>query len=169
MTREYIVCIFIHTLIFLYFNQLSEKSLTASILWDRFGLGVSVICAIHCLAFPVFVAILPLASAAPFLDEWLHPLFILLIAPTVYFASKRSHFDKKITRLLVYGFNLILFGWLIGHFWLGFWVESGATFAGSILLIIGHWKNYQHHRTCSVSSHKHHPIEEEMAKKEARK
>lgn len=138
-----------------------DKSLTASLLWDRFGMSVSLICAIHCLFFPVLVAILPLVSSIPLLHNWLHPIFVLLIAPTVYFASRRSHFDSLITRLLIYGFGFILFGWLIGHYWLGFWVETGATLTGSILLITGHWKNYKHHQTCSVSSHKHHPIAEE--------
>jgi hypothetical protein len=141
---------------------LAEKSITASILWDRFGLGLSAICAIHCLFFPVLVALLPLLSVSPFLAEWLHPLFIVLIAPTVYFASKRSHFDRKITRLLGSGFLLVLAGWLIGHFWLGFWVETGSTLAGSLLLIRGHWLNYRHHQTCTVKSHHHHPIAEEI-------
>jgi hypothetical protein len=104
------------------------------------------------------VAVLPLLSSIPLLHDWLHPVFVLLIAPTVYFASKRSHFDPKITKLLIYGFNFILFGWLLGHFWLGFWVETTATILGSLLLITGHWKNYKHHQICNVSSHKHHPI-----------
>jgi hypothetical protein len=137
---------------------LEEKSITASVLWDRFGLGISTICAIHCLVFPVLIALLPLASV-PLFEEWLHPVFVALIAPTVYFASKRSHFDKKITRLLVWGFVLVLAGWLLGHFWLGFWFETGATFAGSVLLIWGHWLNYRHHQSCTVHSHNHHPVE----------
>ncbi len=140
---------------------LAEKSITESILWDRFGLGISAICAIHCLFFPVLVALLPLLSKSPFLAEWLHPLFIVLIAPTVYFASKRSHFDRKITGLLGAGLLLVLAGWLLGHFWLGYWVETIFTLTGSILLIRGHWLNYRHHQTCTVSSHQHHPVETE--------
>jgi hypothetical protein len=162
------VCILIHTEIHTHILPiLPEKSITASILWDRFGLGISTICAIHCLLFPVLIAVLPLASTAPFLEEWLHPIFVALIAPTVYFASKRSHYDRKITGLLVSGFVLILFGWLLGHYWLGFWVETGSTLAGSLLLIRGHWLNYRHHQTCTVSSHKHHPVEmDEVAEPE---
>lgn len=154
------MCIFIHTK-----NHttdsliLPEKSITASILWDKFGLGISTICAIHCLLFPAFIALLPLTSAAPFLSEWVHPIFIILIAPTVYFASKRSHFDKKITKLLVAGLSFIIIGWVGGHNWLGFWFEIIATFVGSLMLIRGHWLNYRHHQTCNISSHKHHPIE----------
>ncbi|MCC5914593.1 MAG: MerC domain-containing protein [Balneolaceae bacterium] len=135
-----------------------DKSITASVFWDRFGLGVSAICALHCLFFPVLIALLPLTAIAPFLSEWLHPLFILVIAPTVYFASKRAHFDRKIVGYLLSGFLLITAGWLLGHLWLGYLVEVVATVAGSFLLIAGHWLNYRHHRTCNNAAHKHHPI-----------
>lgn len=143
---------------------MSDKSITSSILWDRFGISVSVICAIHCLFLPVLIAILPLTSLSPVLHDWAHPIFILLIAPTIYYASRRSHYDSKIVRLLGAGFLLITFGWLLGHFWIGYWFETFATIVGSILLIFGHWKNYKHHRTCKVASHEHHPVAEEEAK-----
>ncbi|WP_158278565.1 MerC domain-containing protein [Rhodohalobacter mucosus] len=136
---------------------MAEKSITASILWDRFGLSVSTICAVHCLFFPVLIAILPVASAT-FMHELAHPIFAALIAPTVYFASRRSHYDKKITGLLMGGFALILIGWLVGHYLIGLWFETGVTVAGSIVLIWGHWLNYRHHRTCNIASHKHHPV-----------
>ncbi len=94
------MCIFIHTLIQL--KILPEKSFTASILWDKLGIGISGICAIHCLLVPVLIAVLPLLDFTTVMHDWLHPVFILLIVPTVYFASRRSHFDKKITRLLFF-------------------------------------------------------------------
>lgn len=125
-------------------------------------MSVSVICAIHCLFLPVFVAVLPLTTFAPVLHDWVHPVFVLLIAPTVYYASKRSHFDRKIVSYLSAGFLLVTFGWILGHNWLGAGFETGATILGSLLLITGHWKNYRHHRTCKVQAHKHHPIAEEQ-------
>jgi hypothetical protein len=140
---------------------LSNKSITSSILWDRFGISVSVVCAIHCLFLPVLVAILPLTSLSAVLHGWAHPLFILLIAPTIYYASRRSHYDSRIVRLLGAGFLLIILGWLLGHFWIGYWFETSATVVGSIFLIFGHWKNYKHHRTCKVASHEHHPVADE--------
>ncbi|MDZ7756515.1 MerC domain-containing protein [Rhodohalobacter sp.] len=85
---------------------MSEKSITSSVLWDRFGISVSVICAIHCLFFPILIAILPLTSLSAVLHDWAHPIFILLIAPTIYYASRRSHYDSKIVRLLGAGFLL---------------------------------------------------------------
>lgn len=140
-----------------------EKSITASILWDRFGLGVSTVCAIHCLVFPVIISILPLWSFAPVLHEWAHPVFLIFLIPIVFFASRRSHFDKKITSLLVTGFFCVLAAWALGHLWFGIYFETIGTLFGSVLLIAGHWMNYRHHQTCKNSSHKHHPVLEESS------
>lgn len=138
-----------------------EKSFTATLLWDRFGIGVSTICAIHCLFFPVLISILPLWSFAPVFHEWAHPVFILLLIPIVFFASRRSHYDRTITTVLLIGFGLVATGWLLGHYWLGFLFETAATLVGSAVLIAGHWLNYRHHRRCSNKSHQHHPVASE--------
>jgi len=134
-----------------------NKSVIASVIWDRIGLSVSGICAIHCLFFPVFLTILPLWPLAFEIHEWVHPVFIILLLPVVFFASRRSHFDKWISTLLVTGFLLLLGGWLLGHYWLGFWFETATTLLGSGILITGHWMNYRHHQTCKNESHLHHP------------
>jgi len=77
--------------------------------------------------------------------------------PTVYYASKKSHYDKKITGLLYGGILLVAAGWGLGHFWLGLAFETALTVAGSFTLIGGHWLNYKHHRTCKNVRHNHHP------------
>ncbi|MEX2602842.1 MAG: MerC domain-containing protein [Gracilimonas sp.] len=144
------------------------KNLSVSSIWDRLGLSLSVLCAIHCLFVPVVLALLPLSSFALSIESWFHPLFVILIAPTVFYASRRSHYDKKIVTLLSSGFILILAGWLIGHHWFGEFFETGATLVGSILLIAGHWLNYRHHQSCKNTSHTHHPLEEAYLKEEVR-
>lgn len=141
--------------------SLSKKNLPSSVFWDKLGIGISGVCAIHCLFLPVIIAILPLWSFAEILHDWLHPIFILLIVPTIYFASKRSYFDRKITSLLTSGFLLIVFGWVFGHFWIGLWFETTLTVIGSAVLIMGHWFNYRHHQTCDVEKHNHHSHSEE--------
>lgn len=151
------MCIFIHTYNFIQIF-LSEKSYTASLLWDKLGIGISGICAVHCLLVPVLIAVLPLWDITTVIHDWLHPVFILLIIPTVYFASRRSHFDKKITRLLSAGLILILIGWVFGHFWIGLLFETALTVAGSVFLIAGHWFNYRHHQSCDIKKHNHHPL-----------
>jgi len=138
-----------------------DKSLTATILWDRYGIGVSGICAVHCLVFPSFISILPLWPALASVHEWAHPVFIVILIPIVYFAIRRSYFDFTVATTLVSGLVMVILGWLIGHFWLGIWVEISLTMLGSGFLIAGHWINYHHHRHCNNHSHKHHPVSEE--------
>lgn len=137
-----------------------EKTITASVLWDRFGFGVSTICAIHCLFFPVLISILPVTTFLPALHNWAHPFFIITLIPIVYFSSRRSHFDSKITSLLVGGFMIVIAGWLGGHLLFGYLFETVVTLLGSFVLIAGHWFNYRHHQQCKNKSHHHHPVEE---------
>lgn len=140
---------------------MSDKSFTTSSFWDKVGIGISGVCAIHCLFLPIVVAVLPLWSFAEVLHDWLHPIFILLIAPTVYYAARRSHYDQKITGLLISGLLLIVIGWLLGHFWIGLWFETTLTVIGSLVLITGHWFNYRHHQICENREHNHHSHSEE--------
>ncbi|MGM0505673.1 MAG: MerC domain-containing protein, partial [Bacteroidota bacterium] len=83
--------------------------------WDRIGIGVSVVCAIHCLLFPVLVALLPIWPALGGHYNWVHPLFLVLIVPTVFYAARRSHYDRQILRWLLSGLLLVTVGWLAGH------------------------------------------------------
>lgn len=138
-------------------HLLSDKIFSSTAIWDRLGISVSTVCAIHCLFFPVLISLLPLWSFAEILHDWAHPVFLIILLPTVYYASKKSHYDKKITGLLYGGILLVAAGWGLGHFWLGLAFETTLTVAGSFTLIAGHWLNYKHHRTCKNARHNHHP------------
>jgi len=145
---------------------LSEKNLSISVIWDKLGLSLSALCAIHCLFVPVLIALLPLSPVALTIEHWMHPLFAVLIAPTIFYAVRRSHFNRRIVGLLTIGFVFVLAGWLVGDYWLGHEFETVSTLIGSIFLILGHWQNYRHHQTCSNDTHHHHPLEESYFKKE---
>ncbi|WP_340105520.1 MerC domain-containing protein [Rhodohalobacter sp. 8-1] len=148
---------------------MTEKSATASVLWDRFGVGVSTICAIHCLFFPVLISLLPVTTFLPAMHDWAHPVFIITLIPIVYFASRRSHYDPKIVSFLTGGFIIVLIGWLGGHLLFGYVFETVVTLFGSVILIVGHWFNYRHHRQCKNHSHEHHPVAEKMAESQHQK
>jgi len=145
---------------------LPAKNFSISVIWDKLGLSLSALCAIHCLFVPVILALLPLSPVALTIEHWLHPIFVLLIAPTVFYAARRSHYNRKIVYLLSFGLILIIIGWLAGDYWLGELFETIATLIGSIVLIVGHWLNYRHHQTCSNISHAHHPLEESLLKEQ---
>jgi hypothetical protein len=113
--------------------------------WDRLGIGLSGLCAVHCLFFPVVIVLLPLWPVADTIHFWTHPLLFILIAPTVYYAVRGSVIPNRIPQFLYSGLVVIALAWLL-HEWVGLWGESLITMAGSGLLITGHWFNYRHHQ-----------------------
>ncbi|WP_416208507.1 MerC domain-containing protein [Fodinibius sp.] len=120
--------------------------------WDRIGISLSGLCAVHCLFFPVAVALLPLWPVAQSVHSWTHPILFLLITPTVYFVVRSGNVPARVSGLLFTGLAIIGVTWLL-HDSMGMWIESAVTTMGSLLLIAGHWFNYKIHsaRTCSVS------------------
>jgi len=110
--------------------------------WDRVGIGLSGICAIHCLLVPVIVALLPLWPAFEEFHEYTHLIFFIAISPAVYLSLRRRHSSPKITILLLSGLGVIFIAWYLND-QLGEYGEAGITLVGSILLISGHWMNYK--------------------------
>lgn len=114
--------------------------------WDRIGISLSGLCALHCLFFPVAIALLPLWPVAEAIHFWTHPILFLLIVPTVYYAIRNSNIPKRIPRFLYTGLVVVALAWVL-HDWVGLWGESIITMAGSALLITGHWFNYRYHQS----------------------
>ncbi|MFH5832903.1 MerC domain-containing protein [Halalkalibaculum sp. DA3122] len=114
-------------------------------LWDRLGISLSGICAVHCLFFPVAIALLPLWPAAEAIHDWTHPILFLLIVPTVIFALRGGVVDSRVPALLYAGLLVVGLAWLL-HDPLGNFGEAAVTMAGSGLLVAGHWFNYRYHK-----------------------
>lgn len=110
--------------------------------WDRLGISLSVLCAVHCLFFPFFVSVIPLVPSEGWLEELIHVLFFLLIAPTMWFAVKDVIHRSNVFRLLVAGVLVIASAIIMGSY-VGELAETVITLIGSILLIAGHWMNYR--------------------------
>lgn len=114
--------------------------------WDRIGIGLSGVCAIHCLLFPVLIALLPLWPVTEHLHQWTHPILFLLIVPTVWFALRGGHAPRRASASMLGGLLIIALAWVL-HEPAGLWGEAFITLGGSVLLIYGHWLNYRSHRT----------------------
>ncbi len=119
--------------------------------WDRVGIGLSGICAIHCLLVPVIVALLPLWPAFEEFHEYTHLIFFVAIAPAVFLSLKNKHNSVWVTVLLISGLGIIFLAWFFNEV-LGEYGEAGITLIGSLLLISGHWKNYRSKTTLSLKS-----------------
>jgi len=111
-------------------------------LWDRLGIGLSGLCAIHCLLVPVFVSLIPLWPALEEFHEYTHLVFFLAIAPAVILSVKNRKDLKAVSGYLFTGLAVIFMAWLFNN-QLGEYGEAGVTLIGSMLLIRGHWLNYK--------------------------
>ena len=115
------------------------------------GIGLSGLCAVHCLLIPVILAALPLWPFAEAVHAWTHPILFVLIVPTVIFAIQKSRNVAGVSIFLYSGLSVIGLAWLL-HDLLGSRGEAVVTLAGSVLLVAGHWMNFKHHKF----RHKHH-------------
>ena len=109
--------------------------------WDRVGIGLSSICAIHCLLVPVVIALIPLWPAFEEFHAYTHLIFFLAIAPTVILSLQRKHESRSVSVYLLSGVLVIFLAWYFNEY-LGEYGEAGITLIGSALLIKGHWTNY---------------------------
>lgn len=119
-----------------------KKDKAKSGFWDRMGIGLSGLCAIHCLLVPVFVSLIPLWPAFEELHAYTHLIFFLAIAPAVILSIKNWKSLKSVSGYLYSGLAVIFIAWLFNHD-LGQYGEAGITLIGSALLIRGHWLNYK--------------------------
>ncbi len=113
--------------------------------WDRLGIGISGLCAIHCLFFPVVIALLPLLPVAESIHAWTHPVLFMLIVPTVVLALKDRLIFSPVGKYLLGGLAIVGAAWML-HGWIGDWGEAGITILGSAFLVRGHWLNYKLHQ-----------------------
>lgn len=115
--------------------------------WDRIGIGLSGLCAAHCLLTPFLLAALPFWPMLGTAHTWLHPALVALLLPVTGFAAWDAyrHGGTSIPLLLGLGFVLIAGAWL-GHDVWGAIGEAAGTLVGSGLLITGHLINWRRHR-----------------------
>ncbi|MEX2364892.1 MAG: MerC domain-containing protein, partial [Balneolaceae bacterium] len=83
--------------------------------WDRVGIGLSGLCAIHCLLVPVFVSLIPLWPAFGDFHEFTHLIFFLAIAPAVILSIKNRHNIKSVSGYLFAGLAIIFVAWFFNH------------------------------------------------------
>lgn len=127
-----------------------ENALNSKTVWDRLGIGLSGLCAVHCLLIPLVAALLPLWPVAESVHVWSHPVLFLLIVPTVWLALRNGGYRRRsVTLLLLGGLSTVGMAGLL-HDVTGLlaseWGEAVITLAGSVQLISGHGLNYRSHR-----------------------
>lgn len=110
---------------------------------DGSALGLSGLCLLHCLALPVFAALLP-AFGFWARTEWVHVLFVLVAAPLAALALLRPVHGRLAPAVLI---GLGVMGVLLlglGAFGPGT-AHIPATVAGSVSLVCAHILNLSRH------------------------
>lgn len=109
--------------------------------WHRFGMGLSVLCLLHCLALPWLLASLPIAVLAILPEglrenDWVHAA---LIAPVLLVSGPvllRGRTGTAQNLLVIAAFAALIGGLFIAS-------ETGEvalTVAGTLLLLAAHWR-----------------------------
>jgi hypothetical protein len=112
---------------------------------DRIGIISSVLCLVHCLAFPLFLALLPAANQ--FIGEEIHYLdygFWVLSLIAVYYSSRQT--TRNDIRWMFYFAGLLFTFGIIFHDILP--GEHLWAYLGSFCLILAHYLNIRHCRHC---------------------
>lgn len=123
---------------------------TAQAITDKFAMGLSLMCAIHCLTIPLLLAMLPSMAALQLDNEAFHLWMIVAVLPTSLYALTLGCKQHKRYRLLILGsigLALLVLALVLGEARIGEVGEKVLTALGAGFVAVGHWFNY---RLCRI-------------------
>lgn len=121
----------------------SPKELTQSA--DKAAIGLSFICALHCLLLPIAIALLPSAAMFGFDDEWFHRLLLVFVLPVSVFAlvsGLKRHKKISVLTIGITGLIILIVDAAFGHEVFGETGERLITLLGSVSVAISHLWNF---------------------------
>lgn len=124
---------------------------------DKASIGLSLLCAIHCLALPVAVTLLPSIAALGFADESFHTWLVIVVIPLSAFALTigcRKHRQSAVLFIGVLGLLFLCMGPVLGHEVLSESQERALTLIGALLVAASHVKNFllcREHENCECN------------------
>ncbi len=127
--------------------MLDNSSVKISTFWDKAAVILSGLCLVHCLALPLFVAVLPFVSELS--DDHLHAQLLLIVIPVSVFAFSigfRRHRRWTIVGVGALGMVLLTLGGTVVHSRYGLAADRAMTVAGSAVLALAHFFNSRRSR-----------------------
>ena len=124
---------------------------TEQALTDKVAIGLSLMCAIHCLAIPLLFLLLPSAAVLPLENEAFHFWLVVGVIPSSVYALTLGCKQHKRYRLLTMGaigLSLLVLALVLGEDQIGETGEKVLTIVGAGFIAIGHWLNL---RLCRVN------------------
>lgn len=113
---------------------------------DKLAVSFSTVCAIHCLATPFLVALLPSLAALPLEAESFHLWMVIAVLPTSVYALTlgcKKHKQRSVLRIGIVGLVFLISALAFGESFLGEWGEKGLTVLGAIIIAFAHFKNFR--------------------------
>ena len=127
---------------------------SAQAITDKLAIGLSLMCAIHCLAQTVLLALLPSMVALQLDNEAFHLWMVVAVLPSSVYALTLGCKQHKRYRLLVFGFiglTLLVMAVVLGEERIGEAGEKILTVLGAGFIAVGHWFNF---RLCQVQKNR---------------
>ena len=119
--------------------------LNTQALADRSAIGLSVICALHCLLLPVTIVMYPNFMSFLPNDEVVHLSILFVVIPVSIFAllkGAKRHSKSSVFLVGFFGLITLVLALLLGHSIFGEHGERIFTIVGSFLVSIAHFKNF---------------------------
>ena len=112
---------------------------------DKAAIGLSLICAVHCLMLPVALVMLPALTASAFAGEHFHQWMLIAVIPTSLTALTmgcKQHRNMSIMAMGLAGLIVLTLAAFLGHDLLGETGEKMVSLLGASLIAVGHVKNH---------------------------
>ena len=113
---------------------------------DKSAIGLSALCALHCLLLPITVILYPNTTSVFPNDEVVHLSILFVVIPISLFALFRGsqiHKKPSIFYFGVLGLTVLILALVAGHFIFGEYGEKILTLVGSGVLILAHLRNFK--------------------------
>ncbi len=123
---------------------ISDKSTRS--LADRVAMGLSALCALHCLLLPVAISLLPTLAGFGLDNEEFHLWMVIVVLPISLYAlisGCRQHKHNSVLAIGFSGLAVLVAAVVLGHDVLGELGERAATLLGALLVAISHLQNYR--------------------------
>lgn len=112
---------------------------------DKFAIGFSALCVIHCFATPVLLLLLPAATLANLNPEAFHFWMVVAVIPTSIYAFSlgcQKHRQLHIAVIALVGLVTLVSSVILGEHVLGEIGEKVVTTIGAAIIAYAHYQNF---------------------------
>ena len=118
----------------------------SQVLIDKAAIGLSLLCAVHCLAFPLLLVSIPSIAALALDGEAFHIWMVIVVIPSSLYALTvgcRKHGQYRLLLIGCIGLSCLVLALALGHALLGEVGEKALTVIGAIIVSYSHFRNYR--------------------------